>query len=192
VNSCRMAAMARRPLPGANPSLRTDPSLRTAPLECARSLAPLALLASLALLATGCSGLQTYPGAKRPRAELARLEPSLQMPGTQILIESVDGVRLGWLNDHALVLPGPHVASVSLVLRGGIGEQRQYRADLRFEAEAGQRYVVLGELYEAGPRLWIADDELRTVAEYDAGLLPSVSAPPAPGETAAPAPAPVH
>jgi hypothetical protein len=148
--------------------------LRTRALQQTRARQIWGLGLALCLLA-GCSALQTYPGPARDRSELAYIEPSLLLPGTQILIESLDGKPLGLLHDGAALLPGSHLARVSLVLRGGIGEQKVFRCDLRFVAEAGRRYQVLGELYEAGPRMWIADEQLRTVAEYDAGMLPQVS-----------------
>ena len=134
----------------------------------------------LALSVTGCL-MKAYPGPSRGDEEVATLRPSPGMAGTTILLESVDGRPLRWPQEGAELLPGSHRLRVSLLLRSGL-RQRMHRFDLDFEAEGGGEYVIFGELSAHGPRIWVADAELATVAESDLGL----AAPRTPGVGARP------
>jgi len=136
------------------------------------------LLSALLTLALACTTFQSYPGERRARSERALIEPAIGLPGTQIFIESVDGRALGWIHERAEVLPGRHSLRASLLLRSG-SVQRVHRFGLWFDAQPGARYLIFGELSVHGPRLWLTDEDLHTVAEADSGL-PSVGAPPRP------------
>jgi hypothetical protein len=141
----------------------------------ARAILLLALLSFSALPA--CATKRAYEGAARSDAEVAQIEPVYGLSGTQILLEAVDGVPLSWQHDRAAVLPGRHQLRASMILRSGL-RQRSHRFDLTFDAEAGARYILLGELSAHGPRLWLTDKDFRTVAESESPLLPAVSARP--------------
>jgi hypothetical protein len=137
--------------------------------HAARALGALVLCAALASL-IGCSA-KAYPGPRRSRSEVARIESSFQQPGVRISIQSIDDMPLTLRQDSADVLPGRHRIATELVLRHGF-EQQVHQAEIWFDAEAGQSYTILAEIYEYGPRIWIADRELRTVAEHDTALPP--------------------
>jgi hypothetical protein len=129
------------------------------------------LLACLALAdLTGCAA-KAYPGPRRARAEVARIESSFQQAGVRISILSIDGEPLTLRQDAADVLPGRHRMETELVLRHGF-EQQVHRAEIWLEAKAGESYTILAENYDYGPRIWIADHQLRTVAEHDSALPP--------------------
>jgi hypothetical protein len=141
-----------------------------------------ALLALSALL--GCTTLQTYPGPRAKPSEVARIAPTDRMFGTSIRILSVDGVALSTLQRGAELLPGSHrIRGVSSF--GFIGATTRRDFALRFDAEAGRSYSIFAEMYAHGTRVWIADDELHTVAELDPGFaLPDGQATLSPGDGA--------
>jgi hypothetical protein len=118
----------------------------------------------------GCAA-KVYPGPRRSRSEIARIESSFQQAGVRISILSIDGQPLKLRQDSADVLPGRHRVETELVLRHGF-EQQVHHAEIWFEAKAGESYTILAENYEYGPRIWIADRQLRTVAEHDSALPP--------------------
>jgi hypothetical protein len=128
-----------------------------------RRLRSLPLLLAALLLAS-CATLRAYPGAPRGTAQTACLRPAL-MPARLILLDAVDGARLGWLHDRAELLPGEHVARVTVILRGR-DRELEFTHELRFTAEAGRDYVVYAEPDAYGPRTFILDDQAgRIVAE---------------------------
>src|SRR5688500_15701341 len=127
-----------------------SPQIFTAPLWTrAHSSLLFALLLSAVLPA--CITKHAYSGRTRSRAELAQIEPSIGMSGTQILLHSIDGVPLGWQHDRAAVLPAPHQLRASMILRSGL-RQRSHSFNLSFDAVAGARYLIFGELSAHGPR----------------------------------------
>ncbi len=120
------------------------PSLRALPV----------LLAGLLL--ASCATLRAYPGAPRPASQVACLRPAL-MPSRLILLDTVDGSALGWLHDRAELLPGEHVARVTVLLKGRERELA-FTHELRFTAQPGRDYLVYAEVDAYGPRTFILDD----------------------------------
>ena len=114
-----------------------------------------------AVLLSGCASLRAYPGSARDSSQIARLRPAL-MPSRLILLDAVDGQGLGWLHDRAELLPGEHVARVTVVLKGRQREL-QFTHELRFTAEAGRDYLVYAEHDLHGPRSFILDDQAGSV-----------------------------
>jgi hypothetical protein len=147
------------------------------PLLLSRARA--ALLLGLLALTTlpACAVKHAYPGQKLDREGLAQIEPAFGISGTQIVLHAVDGIPLSWQHDRAAVPPGRHQLRASMVLRSRL-EQRSHSFDVWFDAKAGTRYLIFGELSAHGPRLWITDGQLRTVADTDSGVIPDVAAPP--------------
>lgn len=114
------------------------------------------LLCALALAGgAGCATLQAYSGAPRADSEVALLVPATSS-AAHLLIERVNGRRVGLFQDRVEVLPGEHVVLASVVvehaMRSVVGTHR-----LRFVAEPGHHYELRGDWHMYGPRIWIQD-----------------------------------
>jgi hypothetical protein len=79
------------------------------------------------------------------------------MPSRLILLDTIDGSALGWRYDRAEILPGEHVARVTVLLKGREREL-EFTHELRFTAQAGRNYLVYAEVDAYGPRTFILDD----------------------------------
>ena len=121
----------------------------------------LRLLQVAALLLAGCATLRLYPGEPRDSSRIACLRPAI-MPARLILIDAVDDLALGWLQDRVELPPGEHTARVTVILRGR-ERQTQFTHSLRFRAEPGRNYIVYAEPDLYGPRTFILDDQMGSV-----------------------------
>lgn len=102
-------------------------------------------LALLAAALAGCATQRTYPGPKRPEADVARIvgSPALNagLP-IEAVIRKVDGTVIGVVYSHVQVLPGPHTILVDCLMPA---QHTTVRFELPLEASAGERYVLVPE-----------------------------------------------
>ena len=112
--------------------------------------------AALVLLAA-CTTLRTYPGEPLDPELVARILP-VHTSYLQILIEQVDGKRLGLLQDRAEVLPGRHVLVVTALIDSH-GRRASGTHTLEFTAEEGCEYRVCGDWHLYGARIWIEESD---------------------------------
>jgi hypothetical protein len=111
----------------------------------------------------GCApkNVQTYPGAKLSKDEIAILTAD-RSADADVVIRRVNGVDT--LRDRAPqieVLPGTQVVRVEISKLGGSNDAY---ADARsintisFEAQAGRAYGVRGKFVDGIGKVWIVDD----------------------------------
>ena len=91
-------------------------------------------------------------------------------PG-HVVLQSVNGLRLGALQGSAELLPGPQELRAVLHFRRGQHTRAAERA-LRFEARAGVRYTAHADWFLYGPRLTVRDQDGEIVAEVRTPLPP--------------------
>jgi hypothetical protein len=158
-------------------AMRAAPRILEAVLRCAvrpsttarRAAAGLFALAALAGPLLACTTtLRAYPG-DRP-AQVATLEPAW-LTGTEIDLLSIDGIALSGLQGRAELAPGRHEVRGVVIFRS-TSRKAARRFSLAFRAEGAARYQIFAEMYDYGPRVWIADADMRTVAENDPGMAP--------------------
>ncbi len=121
------------------------------------------LCGTLILLVAGCSqkNVQTYPGAKLAKDEIATLTAE-RSADTNVMIRRVNGVDT--LRDRPPqieVLPGKLVVRVEVSRLGGSNDAY---ADARsintisFDALPGRAYSVRGKFVDGLGQVWIVDD----------------------------------
>jgi hypothetical protein len=111
-----------------------------------RIVGALGMLAAVVLSA--CGATRTYSGPARSPNEVAIIEN----PGTNILVERLDGVYVGY-RCPLEVLPGAHTFTVSIYAHWAysIGS----RPTITFTAEAGHTYILQTRLLDG--QKWCAN-----------------------------------
>lgn len=112
---------------------------------------------------SACGTLRTYPGPARSPENVARIRPAA-VEGALVVIEAVNGKRLGPFRDRVEVLPGPQSLLAVVVIESG---PRAYTAEqqLDFDAEAGREYRLVADWFLYGPRLRVEDERGEVVSE---------------------------
>ena len=110
------------------------------------------------LILCSCGTLQMYPGASRPKNEVAMIEPGGHF-FRQVSIHTVDGRSLGFGSRSAEVLPGEHVVMVQLTQSAG-NRIRIIQREVTFVAAAAKTYRVEAKetgFWDTAFWVWVED-----------------------------------
>ena len=124
------------------------------------------LLTIAILMLSACSTMQAYTGPTRDASEVALIKGAIAW-NVEVKIEKVDGVSPGIFQDRVSVLPGKHLLHTLTMFRSRSDKMVVFRSHIRFEAKAGQEYMLFSDYFLYGPRLWMIDSDGELVALHE-------------------------
>jgi len=113
-------------------------------------------------LFAGCATKQAYEGSPLPRESVAVIKPSTPGLVNLAVILQVDGIKRGFFEEIAEVLPGDHTVLVQ-VSTGFFPVTIHRTKTLSFNARAGHVYRVEGKVSGGKAIAWIEDETTNEV-----------------------------